>query len=103
MIRFYSNDDANGNSESIRIQAIDENKNMIGEVVAIADSIDGNSSLTFELESGFRELILTSGAYNDEEFIYGALSDSEGNAILPTGEGMGSEFMIEAVSTFWSE
>ena len=99
LIRFYADDDGNGNCESIRLQAYDDEHNLVEEFVAVAESLSGDASLTFEMESGFSELMITSGAYDDSgEFIYGALSDGTDNSGAVSDDGTGSDFMVESIA-----
>ena len=98
LTRFYADDDGNGNSESIRLQAYDDEHNLADEFVAVAESLSGDASLTFEVESGFSELVITSGAYDDSgEFIFGALSDGTDNSGVVSGSDTGSDFMVESI------
>lgn len=97
LTRFYSNEDGNGNAESIRVQAFNKEHHLLEEFVAVAENLSGESSLTFGVAEGFSELVVTSGAYDGDEFIYGALSDGTGSSGAVTGSERNSDFMIEAI------
>ena len=95
--RFYFDDDGNGNSESVRVQAFDENNTLVKEVIAIADSLSGNSSMALSVETGFKSLVVTSGAYQDDAFLFGSLADATGSSSSGGNVVGNSEFMIEAI------
>ena len=94
---FYSNDDGNGNSESVRVQVFDENNTLVKETTAVADSLSGDGSVALSVESGFKSLVVTSGAYQSDEFLFGSLADGTGTSSFGGNASGNSEFTIEAI------
>ncbi len=97
---FYFDDDGEGNSESVRLQAFDAEGNLVEELIASADSDTGESTISFEVESGFSELVVSAGAYDGERFVYGSLINAEGSSVESSSN---SEFLIDSIEFEFGE
>jgi hypothetical protein len=94
---FYSDDDGNGNSESVRVQAFNADGEQVGELVSTADDLDGTATVRLQALEGFNSVVVTSGVYDGDEFVFGGLADDNGELGQSPSASQGSDFMIEAI------
>ncbi|MCK0505606.1 PKD domain-containing protein, partial [Aromatoleum anaerobium] len=99
--RFYLQDDGLMFAEAGRVQAFDEQGNLVAEQTFVADSTDGSKQVTLEVASGFHSLVVTAGAYDGTDFVSGGYGTADGGfgfALFTSGGKLhGSEFLIDAV------
>jgi hypothetical protein len=98
--RFYLDDDANvfNYNEAGRLQAFDDQGNVVGEALFHADQSAGGHLVTLEVANGFTSVVLTAGAYDlNHDFVFGAYADDAGGfATAPYGTH-GSDFLVNAI------
>jgi len=104
LTKFYVDDDANvfNYNETGRLQALDQQGNVVAEVAFTSDSTAGMKTVTLEHAAGFSAVVLTAGAYDSGGgFVYGAYAnDAGGFATAPYTEASklhGSDFLVDAI------
>jgi hypothetical protein len=101
--RFYVDDDgmAFNFNEAGRVQAFDAQGNLVAEETFFATRTDGTSTVALEHAEGFQSIVVTAGAYNGANFVFGAYADDTGTfASAPysaAGTQYGSEFLLDSV------
>jgi hypothetical protein len=100
--RFFRDDDANvfNYNEAGRVQALDADGNVVAEQTFFANSSTGTQTVTLEYEEGFSVLVVTAGAYNGGNFVFGAYAnDAGGFAAAPYNNGKlhGSDFLLDSI------
>ncbi len=97
--RFFKSDDGSVYSESGRLQAFNGDR-LVGELSFTADNAGGGKTISLASELGFDSLVLTAGAYNNGQFVYGAYANSDGSfgaAPYTAGSAHGSDFLVDLV------
>jgi len=102
LTKFYVDDDANvfNYNEAGRLQALDAQGNVVAEVTFVADSTSGNKTVTLDHGDGFSSVVLTAGAYNGSNFVFGAYANDAGAfATAPYNDGKlhGSDFLLDSI------
>ncbi len=96
--RLTMNEYGGAYDEAGRLQAFDDDGNLVAEVVFVAD---GSAEQEVELvsEAAFTSVVFTAGAYDGTEFVFGAYDDG-GIVVDPFVVGTttyGSDFMVDAI------
>ena len=98
--RFFKADDGSVYSESGRLQAFNGDT-LVGELSFTADSAGGSKAISLATELGFDSLVLTAGAYNNGQFVYGAYANSDGSfgasPYTAASAQHGSDFLVDLV------
>jgi large repetitive protein len=99
---FYVDDDANvfNYNEAGRLQALDEQGNVVAELTFVADSGSGRQTVTLEHDAGFSAVVVTAGVYDGSNFVFGAYADDAGGfAAAPYNDGKlhGSDFLLDSI------
>ncbi|MHB1186316.1 PKD domain-containing protein, partial [Thiobacillus sp.] len=102
LTKFFVDDDANvfNYNEAGRMQALDEQGNVLAEVTFVADSTSGKKSVTLEHDAGFSAVVVTAGVYDGSNFVFGAYANDAGAfATAPYNDGKlhGSDFLVDSV------
>jgi VCBS repeat-containing protein len=99
--RFYLQDDGLTFAEAGRVQAFDQNGNLVAEQSFVASSTTGNQEITLEAAGGFHSLVVTAGVYHGADFVEGGYATAAGafgsDSVLSDGKLHGSDFLIDAV------
>jgi large repetitive protein len=100
LARFFLNDDGTSFAEAARVQAFDENGNLVGERYFTANSTAGDQTVSVEFGAGFRSVVVSTGALNGGTFVYGAYANANGSfGTAPgviDGKLKGSDFVIDS-------
>ena len=102
LTRLFVADDAiaSGFVEAGRLQALDEQGNVVAELSFAADRADGTKTVTLSHAAGFSSLVLTAGAYDGNDFVFGAYAELDGSfAAAPYYDTSwhGSDFLVDSV------
>jgi hypothetical protein len=104
LTRFFLDDDANAFSynEAGRLQALDDQGNVVAEATFVANSASGNQSIVLDHAAGFSAVVISAGAYDGQgDFIFGAYADDAGLfASAPytaAGKLYGSDFLLDSI------
>jgi hypothetical protein len=102
LTRLFVADDGNASGfvEAGRLQALDEQGNVVAELSFAADRADGTKTVTLSHAAGFSSLVLTAGAYDGSDFVFGAYAESDGSfAAAPYYDTSwhGSDFLVDSV------
>ncbi len=84
--------------EAGRIQALNENGDVVSETLFVADGSSNNQQAQVSADEGFSQIILTSGAYDGNTFVFGALVDEQGNFASGPNETLsqGSDYLVNS-------
>jgi hypothetical protein len=98
--RFYVNDDGGVLVEAGLLRLIDSSGHVVGERAFQADSTSGARQIRVTSTEAFVAVELLAGAYDGEQFVFGAYTDAEGAfgspiSTDPDGAYHGSEFMLD--------
>ncbi|WP_078120005.1 Calx-beta domain-containing protein [Thiosocius teredinicola] len=98
--RLFADDDGS-NNEAGRLQAFDAQGALVDELVFSADSASHEKQVSLQTASAFASVVLTAGAYDGSDFVFGAYVDDAGETVgrpTPNGSGFdGSDFMVDAI------
>ena len=85
--------------ESGRVQALDDQGNVVAEVLFNADDLAGDQPVQISASQGFTQLVLTAGTYDGSTFVYGALADDQGDYAAPANGALsqGSDYLLDSV------
>jgi hypothetical protein len=85
--------------ESGRVQALDDQGNVVAEVLFNADDLAGDQPVQISASQGFTQLVLTAGTYDGSTFVYGGLADDQGDYAAPADAGLsqGSDYLLDSV------
>ena len=85
--------------ESGRVQALDDQGNVVAEVLFNADDLAGDQPVQISSSQGFTQLVLTAGTYDGSSFVYGALADDQGDYAAPANGALsqGSDYLLDSV------
>ncbi|MCW5607005.1 MAG: DUF4347 domain-containing protein [Nitrosomonas sp.] len=92
-----------GHFDAGRLQLLDDTGLVVDELIFNADALSGDQQITLDHATGFSSVVLTSGVYNGADFIFGGLSDANGQYLSgPQNQGNGtwnaSEYLVDAVT-----
>ena len=91
-----------GHFDAGRLQLLDDAGTVVNELIFSANALSSNQQITLEHASGFSSAVLTAGVYNGADFIFGGVSDVNGQYLSgPQNQGDGtwnaSEYLVDAV------
>ncbi|MBX3641354.1 MAG: DUF4347 domain-containing protein, partial [Nitrosomonas sp.] len=90
-----------GHFDAGRLQLLDDAGLVVDELIFNADALSSDQQITLDHATGFSSVVLTSGVYNGADFIFGGLSDANGQYLSgPQNQGNGtwnaSEYLVDA-------
>jgi hypothetical protein len=100
LARFSLNDDGSLLAEAGLLRLIDANGGVVGEQAFVADSTAGVQQVAARGAAAFVAVELWAGAYDGEDFVFGARVGPDGDIVAPSTNGNvpgGSEFMLDWV------
>ncbi|GJL76868.1 PKD domain-containing protein [Nitrosomonas sp.] len=91
-----------------RLQLLDDSGSMVDELIFSADAAGHEKRITLDLDTGFSSVVLTAGAYNGADFVFGGLSDATGQfqgdpQNLGNGTWNASDYLVDAVEFEFGE
>lgn len=100
--RFLRNDDGTGLNEAGRLQLLDADGSLVDELFFYADQTDGTKQVTLSVAEGFTQAILSAGAQNGEDFVYGGYGNVDGSGFgaspfAANGGLHGSDYLVDSV------
>lgn len=98
--RFALNDDGSLLAEAGLLRLIDANGGVVGETAFVASNASGTQQVAARGDAAFVAIELWAGAYDGEDFVFGARVGEDGHAVAsaPSGNAhTGSEFMLDWV------
>ncbi|HBV20970.1 MAG TPA: hypothetical protein DEF07_04535, partial [Nitrosomonas sp.] len=91
-----------------RLQLLDDTGSVVDELIFSADAAGHEKRITLDLDTGFSSVVLTAGAYNGADFVFGGLSDATGQfqgdpQNLGNGTWNASDYLVDAVEFEFGE
>ncbi|HNP52586.1 MAG TPA: hypothetical protein PKJ85_12450, partial [Nitrosomonas nitrosa] len=85
-----------------RVQLLDDAGLVIDELIFNADALSSDQQITLEHATGFSSVVLTSGVYDNDQFVYGGLANASGlyqsgPVDLGNGSWNGSDYLVSAI------
>ena len=98
----------NGSFDAGRLQLFDQAGLLVDEMVFSADMQGHNKQITLTNNVGFSSVVLSAGAYNGTDFIFGGLSDGNGQYFSDPqnlGDGIwnASDYLVDAIEFEFGE
>ncbi|SER06606.1 RHS repeat-associated core domain-containing protein [Nitrosomonas sp. Nm51] len=97
-----------GSFDAGRLQLLDGSGFVLDELTFNADAFSSDQQITLDHAAGFSSVVLTSGVYNDADFVFGGLSDAAGQYLsgpqdLGNGTWNASDYLVDAVEFEFGE
>ena len=101
-------DDTSGLFDAGRLQLLNDAGSIVNELIFSADGLSSDQIITHNHGEGFSSVVLTAGIYNGADFIFGGLSDSEGQYFsdpqnLGDGTWSASDYLVDAIEFEFGE
>jgi large repetitive protein len=92
--RFFINDDGGVMAEAGLVRLLDAQGNVVGQQAFTANGSTGAQQVTASAAAGFVAAEVWAGAYNGNDFVFGAYASASNTAVPPSATH-GSEFLLD--------
>ncbi|MCP5244564.1 MAG: hypothetical protein H6937_00795, partial [Burkholderiales bacterium] len=97
-----------GHFDAGRVQLLDDSGLVVNELTFSAGALSSDQVIILSHDQGFSSVVLTAGVYNDADFIFGGLSDSDGQYFsdpqnLGGGTFNASDYLVDAIEFEFGE